>query len=278
MPEGPELARSRDQLRDRLIDRRITSIETLGGRYSNNLPEGLEGLSQELSSNQAIGLVNDVNVKGKFMYWQLGNEWYLWCTYGMSGQWSAERTKHSAACVRYASVQTLGTYELYFNDPRHFGTIKFVRGNDKLAKKLESLGPDMLNQPPDCDLFRQRLRQHNSKTLAEVLMNQSVVSGVGNYVKAEALYLAELSPHREVSSCNSADLEHLRRQIVNVMLASYNNNGATIRSYLNVDGTKGGMKTRFLVYGNQTDPLGNPVVKEETKDGRTTHWVPSVQK
>jgi formamidopyrimidine-DNA glycosylase len=74
------------------------------------------------------------------------------------------------------------------------------------------------------------------------------------------------------------EIERLRTQIINVMKASYNNSGATFRTYRNPDGTEGGMQRRFVVYGNQTDPLGNPVVKEETKDGRTTHWVPTVQR
>jgi formamidopyrimidine-DNA glycosylase len=150
---------------------------------------------------------------------------------------------------------------------------------EALDKKLASLGPDMLNDPPDADNFRNRLHNRgDGKTLAEVLMNQGVFSGVGNYVKAEALYLAELSPHRRCESLTLNEVERLRQQVIAVMRASYANDGATIRSYLNVDSTKGGMKTRFLVYGNRTDPMGNPVVKEETADGRTTHWVPTVQK
>lgn len=285
MPEGPELARSRDRLKQILEGRAIVNAFCgKTGRYKDEPPTGFDDL---IAGIQRAGAprVKEVAVKGKFMWWRCNfpcehDDWYLWITYGMSGQWSTKETKHSGFGI-YHNDSGLGFNPfdaLYFNDPRHFGTLKFVKGTEVHAKKLASLGPDMLNDPPDTDLFRQRLRQHNNKTLAEALMNQGCVSGVGNYIKAEALYLAELSPHREVSSCSDTDLEHLRRQIINVMKASYNNDGATIRSYLNVDGTKGGQQSRFLVYGNQTDPLGNPVVREETKDGRTTHWVPSTQR
>lgn len=124
----------------------------------------------------------------------------------------------------------------------------------------------------------ERLLKHPNKTLAEVLMNQSVISGVGNYVKAEALYLAELSPNRTVSNLKMVEMERLRKQIVNVMNAPYKTGGATFNTYHNPDGSKGEAQRRFAVYGNKVDPLGNPVIREETRDGRTTHWVPAIQR
>lgn len=274
MPEGPELAKSRDHLR-KYVGHTIVTATISSGRYT---AENLVGYKEWTAGRTPLNdTLLEVDVKGKFMWWRFKDDWYMWCTYGMSGQWMRELTKHCALFMHVQNPSGVNSW-LAFNDQRHFGTLKFVKGREALDKKLASLGPDMLNAPPDEQAFRTAMRRRNNKTLAEALMDQSCVSGVGNYIKAEALYLAELSPHREVSSLSGTDMEHLRKQIINVMRASYNNDGATIRSYLNVDGTKGGMKSRFLVYDNQTDPLGNPVVKEETKDGRTTHWVPAIQK
>ena len=53
--------------------------------------------------------------------------------------------------------------------------------------------------------------------------------------------------------------------------------GATIKSYADFYGDVGTATDRFLVYGKKFDPNGNPVVREKTADGRTTHWVPKVQ-
>ena len=285
MPEGPELARSRDRLKQILEGRAVINAYCgKTGRYAKEPPVGFDKLVDGIQK-KGPPRVKEVGVKGKFMWWRLNfpcehENWYLWTTYGMSGQWMTKEGKHTGFGIYHnVSGVPIDSFDsLYFNDPRHFGTLKFVRGDEAQAKKLASLGPDMLNDPPDEQAFRTAMRRRNNKTLAEALMDQSCISGVGNYIKAEALYLAELSPHREVFSLSGTDMEHLRRQIINVMRASYNNDGATIRSYLNVDGTKGGMRSRFVVYDNQTDPLGNPVVREETKDGRTTHWVPAIQK
>jgi DNA-formamidopyrimidine glycosylase len=297
MPEGPEVRRSTDHLCRLLVGKRIVNAFVgTTGRYVQRPPEGFAEFLGELRGRGACR-VTEVDCKGKFMWWTMdfprklvGPErseppWRLWITYGMSGQWSSEQTKHAGFGINYndsgSPLDATGNFvqppALYFNDHRHFGTLKFVHSDELHQEKLASLGPDMLHNPPNEQQFRIALNRRNQKTLAEALMDQSCVSGVGNYVKAEALYLAELSPHRIVCELSNQEIERLRQQIVNVMKASYNTGGATISTYRNVDGSKGGMQRRFAVYGNQTDPIGNPVVKEETKDGRTTHWVPSVQ-
>lgn len=286
MPEGPEVRRSADYLGKLLVGKQLRSVGvnrnhggSTGGRYANKDPEGLLELCGVLKETSGLR-IHAVECKGKFMYWSVGDGWWVWCTYGMSGQWSTQKPdKHTALTLWVDDGNGQGLLALNFRDPRHFGTVKFINDPDDVLtkKKLASLGPDMLKNPPNDLEFQLRLSRRALKTVAEVLMDQSVISGVGNYVKAEALYLAEISPHRLVSSLTPNEKKQLREQIVNVMGASYNSGGATIRTYVNPDGSKGGAQRRFAVYGNQTDPMGNPVVKEETKDGRTTHWVPAVQ-
>lgn len=281
MPEGPELSKSRDILNDRLVNRRIFDVGVLGGRYQKAPPHGMLDFQRSLVNNCDTGVIRSVNVKGKFMYWALTGDWYLWCTYGMSGAWQLERGKHAAVAVWHRSTR-VGVMEdcipaMYFNDPRHFGTLKFVKGKEALDRKLATLGPDMLNDPPSTIEFGARLNRRIDRTIAEALMDQSVVSGVGNYVKAEALYAAKLSPHRTVRSLTGPDREVLRTAIIDVMKASYELGGATISTYQNVDGSSGRMGLQFKVYDQKIDPFGDPVAKEITLDKRTTHWCPKVQ-
>ena len=130
---------------------------------------------------------------------------------------------------------------------------------------------------PDSD-FLKIMRRHEKKTLPEVLMNQSIIAGVGNYIKAECLYLSKLSPHRIISSITDEELVSLKTNIHAVMKESFASGGATIRTYKGFNGESGEYGERFIVYNQKQDPLGNPVIKEKTRDGRTTHWVPEVQK
>jgi len=267
MPEGPEVKRIGLSLAKRLTAKKIKNIEIMSGRYAKKEPSGIK----EISNHFPLSIVG-CGVHGKFIYFICNNEWSIWNTLGMTGYWSPEKQKHS----RLKFVLNDG--EIYFNDMRNFGTIKFVRGKFNLIQKLESLGVDMLSNPPTDEVFITKLRKKPNWSLAKVLMDQSIISGVGNYIKADALWLSKLSPKRKVSDCTSSQLAFLNTNIQSVMRSSYESGGATIQSYKNFNGDIGGYTEKMLVYGRKTDLHGNEVIKEQTDDGRTTHWVPSIQK
>ena len=146
-----------------------------------------------------------------------------------------------------------------------------------MIEKLESLGHDLIAEDMDDDEFIMRMNAKAKWPLCKAIMDQSIIAGVGNYIKADSLWLARLSPNRLVGECSTEELISLKSCIRRVMLESLNSGGATIRTYKNLDGEEGEYGSRFLVYGRKEDPDGNPIIREETKDGRTTHWCPSVQ-
>jgi formamidopyrimidine-DNA glycosylase len=90
--------------------------------------------------------------------------------------------------------------------------------------------------------------------------------------------MARISPHRVVSSLSDLEFSRLNDACKKVLRDSYEYGGSTIRTYQTFDGKKGGYSQFFSVYGRETCPLGHTVVREETKDKRTTHWVPELQK
>jgi formamidopyrimidine-DNA glycosylase len=189
----------------------------------------------------------------------------------MTGQWAHDASKHTR-------VEFLTSGEkVFYNDIRNFGTLKFVKGPKPLIDKLQSLGPDLLSEECPAGLFIACLRQQNSKLIVQALMDQSVVSGIGNYIKSDSLWLAGISPHRKVSEITDEELQTLNKAVREVMLASFESGGATIRSYKNFDGKEGEYGSKFLVYNRKVDPLGNVIKKEKTKDGRSTFWSPKKQ-
>jgi formamidopyrimidine-DNA glycosylase len=121
------------------------------------------------------------------------------------------------------------------------------------------------------------MSKHYNKPICEALMNQGVFAGVGNYIKCEVLYRTRISPHRLVGDLKTFEFSMLHRTLHDIMKASYRQGGASIRNYQRVDGEKGEFVFEFEVYAQKTDPHGNEVTRELTTDGRTTHWVPSLQ-
>ena len=265
-PEGAECRIISEGLARKVGKRTCVSITPLTGRYSKSPIPGTDSFVP----SQVVG----VGVKGKLIFWVLKNETFLLSTLGMSGTWSSD-PGHKHARVRF----DFDTGDpVFFVDARNFGTLKLLHGKAPFLEKLNSLGPDLLNEDVDHERFTAAMDAKAHWTVAKALMDQSVVCGVGNYVKAEALYRAQISPNRLVGSLSTDEMKALNLSCQIVLRQAYNGRGASIRTYRDADGNVGEATLTFLVYGRQTDPHGNPVVREETADGRTTHWVPSVQK
>ena len=272
MPEGPELRHSRDILREIARGKNVIDLHAAStGRYKSKDPEGLDSIKQDLPLE-----VVDIDVKGKFMWWTFKSatrHWRMWVTYGMSGQWATEEDTHTAFVV------DLGDKKLFFIDPRHFGTIKFTNDESAHSKKLSTLGPDMLDDTPVTpELFAEKILLKPNKTIAEILMDQSCVSGVGNYIKSECLYRSGISPHRKAIDLESQEILKLWSETISTCRESYVDHGATLRTYKNVDGSSGDAQFRFRIYSKKSCELGHPSIREETLDGRTSWWCSVCQK
>ena len=275
-PEGPEVKTITDQLNAALKDASLQSVEVLSGRYHRRGdPVGLSSLKGKLPLP-----IESVCCKGKFIYFVLTDvkpekkqRWtFIWNTLGMSGLWSKTKDEHSR--IKFST--SVGDF--YFEDVRNFGTMHFDRTYLQTEKKLSSLGLDLLATDHSLQEFKARLKKRSSKTIVEVLMDQTVTSGVGNYIKCEALYDSEISPHRHTNSLRDDELERLLASLKDTMRASYRAKGHTMSDYRDLTGEEGTYKFALAVYNRSKDPEGRQVVREQTMDGRTTHWVPEVQK
>lgn len=279
MPEAPEVRIITEQLSSFIARSTLENIAILGGRFLKTPPEQLDEFKQFLPTK-----IGKIACKGKFIWFEFENGWYLFNTLGMTGSWSAKREKHSALQLNFSNK------DLFFTDIRHFGSVKFTNSARALKSKVSSLGVDVLDHALTvgdltttkkllstylCSVFSTRLKK---ETLAKILMDQSILAGVGNYIKCESLYRAKLSPWRQTNSLTEQEIDALAQAITDVMLLSYQAGGNTISDYKDLNGKKGDFSSFLRVYGKVVDPLGNPIKREKTQDGRTTHWVPTVQK
>ena len=268
MPEGPEVKRITEKLRSAVVDKNLESIEIISGRYlKHGPPDNFNNFAKSLPVK-----ISDVACKGKFIYALFDNGYSMWNTLGMAGSWSPVPTKHSRVKLNFKEGSA------YFNDIRNFGTLKFVTGRKRLVEKLDSLGPDMLAENIPNSKFSSLIMRKSNKTIAEVIMDQSIVSGVGNYLKSESLYLARISPHRVVETLSPEEISNLNAAIQCTIRSSYASGGATIHTFLDFDGKQGEYSRRFAVYNQKADIAGNSVVREITKDKRASFWVPEIQK
>ena len=287
MPEGPEVTIVTKQLNKAVQHKTIKDIEIVSGRYLRKEPIGFTDYV-DYAINYSPQTVIEVNNKGKFIYW-VTSSGVIFSTLGMTGTYKTENNKY--ARVKWSFTDNS---EIYYSDMRNFGTLKFFhRANfmSALEKKLNELGPDMLNEPCDEDIWLQICDKRKNQSLVKFLMEQKNVSGVGNIYKSESLFLAGLAPHRKVGDCSTEELLRLYNSVKTVLKNSLETGGATIRNYSDLYNNQGQyvsfpskademMKARIgvMVYSQKTDPYGNPIKKIKLDDQRTTYYSPEVQK
>lgn len=287
MPEGPEIKTIALGLNKILAGNTIVGMNiTSGSRYKNKAPDGYKDFIHSLVSGNVS--VTSVNAKGKFIWWEFSNGWMLWQTLGMSGGWYHIKKPYTGLELTYKSAKQSATAEpkqLYYNDQRHFGTLKYIEPKvamQELRWKLQSLGPDMLSDTTiDADKFVLIMKKPtvSKKILSNAIVDQTIISGVGNYLRSEALYHAGLNPHRLVSSLNDTELERLFHAIKLKITDSYRAGGASIQHYSDVNNTPGTFEFEMKVYGKKKDPDGHTVLAEKIgRDTQTTYWVPEKQK
>ena len=199
-------------------------------------------------------------------------------TYGMTGQWRPGVERHSAYVLYLNDTGDVRDTQTSwsFHDPRHFGTVAWLTGTE-LTRRLRRLGPCVLTSQIDIGIFAERVLNKPWTPICEVLLDQSALAGVGNYMRAEILRRSLVDPWKAAGVLTADQMSTLHRETLAVARESYEAGGSTIESFESPDGSKGGFSERFLAYGRKTDPEGNEVVRRRDANGRTVHWCPAVQ-
>ena len=287
MPEGPECTRTARQVNRAVQGKELVNLNFISGRYTKKLPDKFADFYIALEEQHLP--VKGVYNKGKFIWWEFGDLLpicYMYTTLGMTGNFKLQPSKHTRIAFYFDDDSAI-----YYNDQRNFGTIKFVFDDKDHQKKLDSIGPDMLNNPCTLSTFLDIANRKPGWTVVKWLMEQSQISGVGNIYKSESLFLAGIAPHRLMESLDDEELEKLYFAVCKVLSASYESGGATIRNYSDLYNNHGkytrfpsnpnemieARQSRVMVYNQKEDIYGNPVERIKLNDGRTTFWSPKVQ-
>ena len=283
MPEGPECTRTAKQVNRYVRGLTMVNVNIVSGRYTKKLPDGFEEFVSFLPCK-----VQSVNVKGKFIYWQLDNNASIWTTLGMTGNFKLQPSKHTRVAYYFDDGSAV-----YYNDMRNFGTTKFCFTSATLTSKLNTIGPDMLNNPCTLTDFVKIAKRKPKWSIVKWLMDQGQISGVGNIYKSESLFLSGIAPHRKIETLTDEELEKLYNATCRILHTAYRDGGSTIRNYSDLYDNHGKYTAfpsniediinardshRVMVYGQKQDIYGNPVQRIKLDDQRTTFWSPTVQK
>ena len=169
---------------------------------------------------------------------------------------------------------------LYFNDLRKFGWIKILPTKDiKKDSFIAKLGPEPLSKEFTATYLTNILEHRPKSTIKSVLLDQTVVAGIGNIYADESLFGASILPYRKVGTLKPKEITKLVSEIKKVLKLGIKHSGTSIQNYKDADGAIGKMQKYLKVYGRAGLPCKNckkPISKNKTA-GRGTHFCPTCQ-
>lgn len=241
----------------------------------------------------------------------------IWITLGMTGKFLNEQAHQQLIeqqenggnrCRNTESQQLARWYielmdvtshnitRIYYHDVRNFGRIKFCLSKQMLIDKLQSLGPDILAieenehdngddsksmKMKEQDFVNILKAQRPSRNICKLLMDQSKISGIGNYLLSESLYRANIDPFACVEEIDENRARDLFREIQATAVESYRSQGMTREKggqYRTPDGNRGNFVYQLQCYGRSICmQQGNPVIKETNGPHGRTIWYTDAQ-
>jgi formamidopyrimidine-DNA glycosylase len=257
VPELPEVEVVRRGLEAHVLDKPIRAVEVLHERPVRRHLAGPADFAATLTGRTFTA----ARRRGKYLWLPLDTGDALLGHLGMSGQMLVQ--PRGAEDERHLRVRfDLGDTELRFVDQRMFGGLSFAPGGAELPAELNHIARDPLDEAFDDAEFIRRTRR-SASGIKRILLNQSVISGVGNIYADEALWLARLHGDRPGDRLSKADVERVLAGARTVMLAALGQGGTSFDAlYVNVNGESGYFDRSLEVYGQEGEPCsrcGTPV-------------------
>jgi len=265
MPELPEVERGRQVAERTLRGRRIMKV------ICPDDPIMLDGTTPRAVRAALRGAtVCAVHRYGKHLWFETDRSPWLLVHFGMTG--SLHGIGPDDADFRFVRLTLVleDRRRLVFSDPRRFGRVR-LRDDPMHEAPIAGLGFDPLLAMPDARRFASLLRERRAPIKA-LLLDQTFAAGVGNWIADEALYQARIDPRRRACDLDDADAKRLRMRLHAVIVTAVRHNADKSRfprSWL--------FHHRWGKRVDATSAKGE-LIEHLTVGGRTTAWVPSVQR
>ena len=307
MPEGPEVKIITEWLKSICVGKYYMSLFIdISSKYYKYELTGMKHIK-----NIQTLRIDDIICKGKQIFFVLINDqilyddynniyenynkYYINSTLALEGYWSLQKqwvkstgNSHSNLWITLGDKQNNkyeNIFNLYFDDSRHHGNIRILNEQEYTNKINKDIGPDLLNEEVEWDLYYTKVKnimdRTRTLTLEDFLLKQNYFSGIGNYLKSDILYLSRLNPYRNIKSLKDMEKYELYTKSILIIHEAYNLGGMTIKSFKNPFNKDNNYKGGYIpyVYGKIYDTNGYKILKTNGQNDtkRTTYWVQQLQ-
>src|SRR3954452_4627240 len=267
MPELPEV-----ETIARGLDKRVAG-DVIESVWIGSKPEPLKSSAREIAKVLEGARINKVKRVGKHIVVDLAKSGQWIVHLGMTGQMLVAAPESDLAKHTHLVAKLSSGRELRFVDPRRFGRLSVHKPENAFAAQGgEPLG---VSEEEFINLFKGR------KTLIKsALLNQKLLSGVGNIYADEALFRAGVRPRRRGATLTHVELHKLYEALRAVLNESIKAGGTTFSDYVDAEGELGNYQFDLRVYGREGERCVRckTSIKRIVISGRSAHYCPKCQK
>jgi formamidopyrimidine-DNA glycosylase len=288
MPELPEVETVRIGLQQFLPGRRVVDV-------AHDWPKGFPNAQIDVQAFLIGAAVTGVRRRAKVLLIDLDTGYTLVIHLKMTGQ-MVFRGDHERFGAGHPSQSLVGSLpdkstrvtftfadksRLFFNDQRKFGWVRLLPTPEvENLDFFQKVGPEPLGADFSAQDFIDRLNRRPKSRIKAVLLDQTVVAGIGNIYADESLWGAKIHPETRLQNISKPRLKKLYEALRGVLLLSIEKGGSTDRNYVNAEGKRGSYLSFANVFRREGKPCprcGTTIIKTRVA-GRGTHVCPTCQK
>ena len=283
MPELPEVETVKRGLEEFIINESIKEVYL--SKFNLRFPWPKDFVSKIVGKK-----IISIKRRAKYIIIGLTDNYSIIAHLGMSGSYKVLKKgevqdyiilKHDHLII------DLDNFKIVYNDPRRFGYIDLTNQDPETHKFLSSLGPEPLSNYFNADNLAETLLNKN-KPIKNALLDQNIVSGLGNIYVCEALFRSKINPKKNCSKLVTSkgkprkNLILLVKKINEVIKEAIEAGGSSLRDFSNTSGKMGYFQSSFNVYNRENEKClldsCDGVVKRIIQSGRSTFFCSRCQK
>lgn len=272
MPEIAEVETVRRTLKKQILNKKIKQIKII---YPNIISSNLEEFQNNLLNEMFI----DIKRRGKWLLFETKN-YYLCSHLRMEGKFFLKKEEDLIEKHEHIIFVFEDNSDLRYHDTRKFGRMILTS-----KEKLEDLEPIKKQgiEPIDPKLTKEYLYEkiHNKNLpIKSLLLDQTIISGLGNIYANEVLFDAKISPFIKGKELNLQDLEKIKNSSKKIIEKAIDAGGTTIKSYTSSLGVTGRFQQQLMVHKKENEPckICKTLIENKKIAGRSTYYCPKCQK
>jgi len=275
MPELPEVETVRRGLAHFLIGYRFTSAQGLHPRVLK--PASLQPLDAVIGAK-----IRKFNRRGKFLWFELDRDQALVAHLGMSGQFLVARKDRPApghVRAHFDLSKGLRRHQLLFSDQRTFGWLSVEELTNGIPHSAQHIALDPFDPAFDRQAVIAAMKSRKA-AIKSVILNQEIMSGVGNIYADESLWRAKIHPEIPASDLSTKKITTLVDAAIEVMAEAVEVGGTSFDAmYINVNGESGFFETSLAAYGQEGEPCPRcgRQIRRIAFGNRSSHFCPKCQ-